>query len=93
MIFSKLPVHSDLSTVSDLSRYSRIPDDWFVVSADIKNSTGAIKAGNEVYVARYEMSKHCNQSAFTGVSTKYVENLIKNNEKRGNIVLASIFIL
>lgn len=43
--YSKLPVHSDFSVVSDLSKYSKLPDDWFIVSADIKNSTGAIEAG------------------------------------------------
>lgn len=43
--YSKLPVHSDFSIVSDLSKYSKLPDDWFIVSADIQNSTGAIKAG------------------------------------------------
>ena len=43
--YSKLPIHSDFSVVSDLSKYSKLPDDWFIVSADIQNSTGVIKAG------------------------------------------------
>ncbi len=43
--YSNLPIHSDFSVVSDLSKYSKLPDDWFIVSADIQNSTGAIKAG------------------------------------------------
>ncbi len=43
--YSKLPVHADFSVVSVLSKYSKLPDDWLIVSADIQNSTGAIKAG------------------------------------------------
>lgn len=158
--YSKLPIHSDFSVVSDFSKYSKLPNDWFVVSADIKNSTGAIKAGkykavntvgvsiitavrnispsillpsifggdgaslcipasiveetkkaliatkfmaekqfglhlrvgivpievlknagNEVYVARYKMSEHYNQAAFSGGGIEYAENLIKDDEK------------
>ncbi len=30
---------------SDLSRFSPVPDDWFMVVTDVKNSTGAIKRG------------------------------------------------
>jgi Protein of unknown function (DUF3095) len=43
--YSELPIHTDFSIVSDLSRYSKLPADWFIVAADIQNSTGAIKAG------------------------------------------------
>jgi len=43
--YSKLQIQSDFSVVSDLSKYSKLPDDWCIVSADIQNSTGAIKAG------------------------------------------------
>ncbi len=43
--YSSLPVQADFSVVSDLSKYSILPDDWFIVAADIENSTGAIKAG------------------------------------------------
>ena len=43
--YSKLPIHADFSVVSDLSKYSKLPDDWFIVAADIQNSTGAIKSG------------------------------------------------
>lgn len=43
--YANLPVQADFSVVSDLSKYSKLPDDWLIVSADIQNSTGAIKAG------------------------------------------------
>lgn len=43
--YSSLPVQADFSVVSDLSKYSILPDDWFIIAADIENSTGAIKAG------------------------------------------------
>ena len=43
--YTQLPVFDDFSAVSDLSNYTEIPSDWFVVTADVQNSTGAIKSG------------------------------------------------
>ena len=43
--YSSLPVYNDFSVVSDLSCYSRLPSDWYIVAADIKNSTAAIQEG------------------------------------------------
>jgi hypothetical protein len=46
--FSDLSLHetsiSDL--VADKSRFSKVPEDWYVIAADIRNSTKAIKKGN-----------------------------------------------
>lgn len=43
--YTQLPVYDNFSAVSDLSNYSEIPEDWYVVAADVKDSTGAIKSG------------------------------------------------
>lgn len=46
--FTDLSLHetpiSDL--VADKSRFSRVPEDWYAIAADIRNSTEAIKNGN-----------------------------------------------
>jgi len=44
--YSQLPVFTDFSIVSDLSKYSKLPNDWYIVTADIQNSTVAIQAGH-----------------------------------------------
>ena len=43
--YTQLPVLDDFSAVTDLSNYTEIPSDWFVVTADVQNSTDAIKSG------------------------------------------------
>lgn len=43
--YSDLTVFDNFSSVSDLSSYKEIPPEWYVVAADIKNSTNAIKEG------------------------------------------------
>jgi len=43
--YSQLPVYTDFSIVSDISKYSKLPNDWCIVTADIQNSTEAIQAG------------------------------------------------
>ena len=40
-----LPEVNEFSEVTDLSNYARLPDDWHVIVADVRNSTGSIKAG------------------------------------------------
>ncbi len=32
--YLQLPVHTDFSIVSDLSKYSKLPNDWYIVAAD-----------------------------------------------------------
>jgi len=44
--YSQLPINSDFSIVSDLSKYSKLPNDWSIVAADIQNSTEAIQSGH-----------------------------------------------
>ncbi len=44
--YSRLPVYDDFSVVSDLSKYSNLPDDWYIIAADIEDSTTAIQAGH-----------------------------------------------
>lgn len=44
--YSQLPVYTDFSVVSDLSKYLKLPNDWYIVAADIQNSTEAIQAGH-----------------------------------------------
>ncbi len=43
--YEKLPEFDEFSDVTDLSLYVPLPDDWFVVVADIKGSTKAIREG------------------------------------------------
>ncbi len=43
--YSDLPVLDDFPSVTDLSRYRELPDNWHVIVADIRNSTGAIQSG------------------------------------------------
>ena len=43
--FSELPIITDFTSITDLSNYSELPNDWHVVIADIQNSTIAIKKG------------------------------------------------
>ena len=45
IFYIELPVFDDFSAVSNLSNYAEIPSDWYVIAADIQNSTGAIKSG------------------------------------------------
>jgi len=43
--FSELPIVNDFTSITDLSNFSELPNDWYVVVADIQNSTIAIKKG------------------------------------------------
>lgn len=43
--YSELPVLDDFPSVTDLSCYRELPDNWHVIVADIRNSTGAIQSG------------------------------------------------
>jgi len=43
--YSELPVLDDFPSVTDLSSYKELPDNWHVVVADIRDSTGAIQSG------------------------------------------------
>jgi hypothetical protein len=43
--YSDLTVFDNFSVVSDLSSYTKIPSDWYIVAADVKNSTIAIEKG------------------------------------------------
>ena len=63
--YSKLPIHADFSVVSDLSKYSKLPDDWFIVAADIQNSTGAIKSG------KYKAVNIVGVSVITAIRNSY----------------------
>ncbi|OLP62375.1 adenylate cyclase [Xaviernesmea oryzae] len=43
--FSTLPVFTQFSGVTDAANYHPLPDDWWIATADIVDSTGAIEAG------------------------------------------------
>jgi hypothetical protein len=43
--YSHLPVLDDFNMVCNMSNYQALPDDWYIVVADISNSTIAIKSG------------------------------------------------
>jgi len=43
--YSELPSFSDFSTVGVLDEYRPVPDDWYVLAADIVRSTDAVAAG------------------------------------------------
>ncbi|MDX1518991.1 MAG: DUF3095 family protein, partial [Gammaproteobacteria bacterium] len=43
--YTNLPVINDFSEVTDLANYTRLPDDWHMIVADIRDSTGSIRAG------------------------------------------------
>jgi hypothetical protein len=43
--YSNLKTFSDFNKLGDNVHYSRVPDDWFVVIADIRGSTKAIEEG------------------------------------------------
>ena len=44
--FSQIPVFEEFEGVTDLGNYRPLPDDWALVTGDIVDSTGAIKAGS-----------------------------------------------
>ena len=43
--FADLPVLEDFSSITDLAGFQSLPEDWWVIVADIRNSTGAIQSG------------------------------------------------
>ena len=45
LFYEDLPVFQDFSELTDLGHYQLLPDDWFVVIADIRGSTKAIHDG------------------------------------------------
>jgi hypothetical protein len=71
IFFDEANTISDFHSVSDRSQYIPVPDDWWVVTADVKNSTHAIENGrykavnmtgasviaaiNNLYENRYEL--------------------------------------
>ena len=44
--FSQIPVFEEFGGVTDLGNYRPLPDDWALVTGDIVDSTGAIRAGS-----------------------------------------------
>jgi len=69
--FNEAKIITDFHLASDRSKYVAVPDDWWIISADIKNSTQAIEKGmyksvnmvgasviaaiNNLYGNRYEL--------------------------------------
>lgn len=43
--YRNLPTESNFMMATDLTRYHQLPDDWFIVVADVVNSTQAIRKG------------------------------------------------
>src|SRR5690606_15234414 len=43
--YESLPVLDDFSGVSRLANYRELPRDWHIVVGDVRDSTGAIRAG------------------------------------------------
>jgi len=48
-----VPVLEHFSQVADESRYSVVPDDWFIGISDVVDSTSAIGAGH--YIRKTDM--------------------------------------
>jgi hypothetical protein len=44
--YNDVPIFTQFSGVIDLDNYRPLPDDWWLATGDIVNSTGAIAAGN-----------------------------------------------
>ncbi len=44
-IYKDLPVLDSFSRVCDLSAYTELPDEWYIIVADIANSTIAVQSG------------------------------------------------
>ena len=44
--YEALPALGDFSLVCDLSNYAELPGDWYIIVADIANSTEAIRSGH-----------------------------------------------
>ncbi len=43
--YSELTIYDDLSCIADIDRFTDIPEDWYIVVADIMNSTQAVAQG------------------------------------------------
>lgn len=43
--YFRLPVFTEFSAVSDLKNYTSLPGDWYILAADVQDSTAAIRAG------------------------------------------------
>ena len=43
--YATLPAYTNFSEAMDLTRYTPVPDDWFVIISDIKGSTQAVQNG------------------------------------------------
>lgn len=43
--YDHIPSVKEYDEITDTAAYSELPDDWFVIVTDIKDSTGAIEAG------------------------------------------------
>lgn len=43
--YERLPILTDFTSVTDPNHYHSIPDDWWIVVADVRRSTQAIEQG------------------------------------------------
>jgi DUF3095 family protein len=43
--YSDLPIFTDFESVTEFDNYSKLPDNWHIVAADVQDSTGAIRNG------------------------------------------------
>jgi hypothetical protein len=48
--YAGLPVLADFAAVARPANFTRLPDDWHVVTCDVRNSTLAVQAGNYKHV-------------------------------------------
>ena len=48
--YSRLPILTDFSAVTQLERFSPLPADWHVATCDVRNSTAAVEAGEYKHV-------------------------------------------
>jgi len=48
--YSRLPILTDFSAVTQLERFAPLPMDWHVATCDVRNSTAAVEAGDYKHV-------------------------------------------
>ncbi len=44
--YRDLPIFSDFESVTELANYTKLPESWHIVAADVQDSTGAIRDGH-----------------------------------------------
>ncbi len=44
--YRDLPIFSDFESVTEFGNYTKLPESWYIVAADIQDSTGAIRDGH-----------------------------------------------